>query len=192
MGGPKALLTMGGELLVAHHAARFRAAGCKAIVVVVPPGVARDVHSALGPADDVRVVPAVTHEQAASLTIGLRSLPREAERAIFVTPVDLLPPRLSTLATMLAAVQDGDVHVVTPELQGRSGHPVLVRESLLRPFLEGFPGSLRDLLSAADSRRRRVAVDDPAVVGDLDTPAALREAAAAHGVAISLVRAGGD
>jgi hypothetical protein len=50
---------------------------------------------------------------------------------------------------------------------------VVARESLLRNFLSGYPGTLRDLLRVAEAQRVRLEVDDPDVVDDLDTPADL-------------------
>lgn len=50
---------------------------------------------------------------------------------------------------------------------------MVVRESLLRAFGEGYRGTLRDLIEGAEAQRHRLDVDDAAVAGDLDTPADL-------------------
>jgi CTP:molybdopterin cytidylyltransferase MocA len=179
MGGPKALLVVNGKPLVWQHVVRLREAGCRPIAVMVRPQIATEVQAICGEMKCVSVVQAETTSPAASLTVGLRLLAPVGEGAIFVTPVDLLPPQFSTLNALLAALAEEGVSVVTPQYRGRGGHPVAIRARLLRTFLEARPGTLRDLIASAEGNRRRVEVDDPAIAGDLNTPGDLHRMARA-------------
>jgi CTP:molybdopterin cytidylyltransferase MocA len=170
MGGPKALLVIDGQPLIVRHVERLREAGCRSIVVVVRSAVVDEVRANLGDARGAGVVAADTLSTAASLTIGLGALEPERDQAIVVSPVDMMPARRSTIDALLTAVAEEGVHVATPRFHGRGGHPVAIRETLLRALREGYRGTLRDLIGAAEAYRRRVDVDDPAVTGDLDTP----------------------
>lgn len=177
LGGPKWALVVGGAPLVRLHVARLREAGCARILVIARP----DDVDALGRLHP-DVVPSRATEPAGSLALGVRSLmSAEPEHLVWITPVDVLPPRLTTLKS-LEAVFDAatpaqalpparlaPVDAATPRLGGRGGHPVLVRASALAPYLRGEPPTLRDFLEGLGSRRVGVAVDDAAVRTDLDT-----------------------
>lgn len=173
MGGPKALLVIDGQPLVTAHAERLREVGCGAIVVVVRAAVARQVRDLLGNTPEALVCEADTPSMAASLVAALGCVTPRASRVIVVSPIDMLPVRLSTLEALLSAVTAPEVHVATPRYRARGGHPIVVRESLLHAFREGYSGSLRDLLRGAEAHRCRLDLDDPEVASDLDTPADL-------------------
>ena len=173
MGGPKALLVVDGEPLIRRHVDRLREVGCRSIVVVVRPAVVAQVAALLRHASGVRIVGADTPSPAASLTTGLRALEPEPDAAIVVTPVDTLPAQPSTIDALLTSLQSEGVCVATPRYRGRGGHPVVVRASLLRVFVDGYRGTLRDVIRDADAHRLRLDVDDAAIQGDLDTPADL-------------------
>lgn len=163
MGGPKVRLARGGVPLVALHVARLREVGCREVVVVVRPALVAEVEARVGP--EVRVVGAATASQAESLAAGLVGVLAEW---VLVTPVDVLPARVETLAALLSAMETGAV-AATPCFGGRGGHPVGVR----RAVLGAVPSvTLRDVLASLGGGRVRVEVGDAAVVGDLDTPAA--------------------
>jgi CTP:molybdopterin cytidylyltransferase MocA len=169
MGGPKALLVVDGKPLVRAHVERLLEAGCRPMVVVRR-GMAENVRAVLRAASGARIVASDTSSMAASLVVGLRHAAPTAGSAIVVSTVDCLPVRHSTLCALLHAVLANGAQVATPCYQGRGGHPVVARESLLQLFLRGYPGTLRDIIRAAETRRVRLEVDDPAVVADLDTP----------------------
>jgi nicotine blue oxidoreductase len=176
MGGPKALLVVDGKPLILRHVDRLVEAGCGPIVVVVRSAVVDAVRAVLPDRRDVRIALADTSSPAASLAVALRSqasLPENAA-SVVVTPVDMVPVQRSTLDALLEAVTSEGALVATPCHRGQSGHPVVVRESLLRVFRGNYGGTLRDVIRAADRHRRRVHVNDAAVLGDLDTPLDLR------------------
>ena len=124
-----------------------------------------------------------TASMAESLAAGLARLAVSSDLRIIVSPVDTLPVRPSTLKALLNAVTLSDVQVATPRYLGRGGHPIVLRERLLRTFREGYRGTLRALIQRAEAQRLRVDTTDPAVIGDLDTPTdltALRPGLAPH------------
>lgn len=180
MGGPKALLRVGGRTLLERHLARLRDAGCADLVAVVRPA---DAVAARAVADRLpfaaRLVAADTPSQAASLVAALGRVRLAPDDALVVTPVDLLPPRVETLLALAAALDapSGPAAeaplAVTPSHRGRGGHPAVVRALVLAPYLRGETPPLRDLLATLARRRRRLEVEDPSIAGDFDEPADL-------------------
>jgi nicotine blue oxidoreductase len=178
MGQPKALLEVHGELLVLQHLRRLRAVGVEHAVVVLPPAVAQEVEQRCAAHLEpgwVTWLPRATASQAHSLAAAAQALHARggsADRAVFVSPVDLRPAQEATLRLLLARLTPG-VRAVTPVAEGRDGHPVLLRSALLGRYLE--PGALPSLRDTLDGEptRLRVNVDDAAVLGDFDTPADL-------------------
>jgi molybdenum cofactor cytidylyltransferase len=158
MGGPKALLRVGGESLVALHVARFAEVGCPSLIVTRPELIAA--------MPSARVIGADTRSQAESLQVALAEV---QDALVFITPVDLLPPLAGTLQALLRALTH-DYDAVTPQYGAHGGHPVLARRAIFDPTLL----SLRDRLTHV--RRLRLPVDDPTVALDFDTPSQLAEA----------------
>ncbi len=166
MGGPKALLLLGGKPLLLHHVDRFLEAGCDEIVVVTREEIATRL---LSVHERVRVVVSAEPEPRGSLSVGVRALAPLAR--VFVTPVDAVPAEAATLAELSAALENADA--ATPSLEGRGGHPVACRARVLAPYRAGEAcraPTLRDTLRALGDRRVRVPVADRAVGIDLDTP----------------------
>ncbi|MBX3233490.1 MAG: NTP transferase domain-containing protein [Labilithrix sp.] len=173
MGGPKALLRLGGTLLAVEHARRLRASGCRRVVVVVSPPARAIVAEALAGDGLVDVVAATTSSQAESLAVALALLDEHGARPlVVVTPVDLLPAEATTIDRLVAAIRSsrGALDAATPTFGGRGGHPVVARLGVLRDDGVDPARPLRDRLRALDRRRARIAVDDPAVTGDFDVP----------------------
>ena len=173
MGGPKALLMVDGKPLVESHVQRLTEAGCRPIVVVVRAAIATQVRYLLHETPEAQLCVADTTSMAASLAAALGSVSARFSRAVIVSPIDMLPVRPATLEALLEAVMAPQVHAATPRYQALGGHPIVARESLVQAFRDGYAGTLRDLLRGAEAHRRRLDLDDPAVVGDLDTPSDL-------------------
>jgi molybdenum cofactor cytidylyltransferase len=187
MGGPKALLLVDGEPLVCAHVRRLRELGCSPILVVTRPSAA----AVLGQVAGAHNVVADTDSMTASLMAALAQLPPAADRVVLVATVDTIPVERSTLRALLTAATDADVLVATPQHNGQSGHPIAIREPLLRMCHAGYAGTLRDIVRSAGVQRRKVEVDDAAVRVDLDTPAdlaALRPGLAPRFAAAELFR----
>ncbi len=169
MGGPKALVRVGGRTLLERHLERLHESGCTSVTAVVRPADADAAHAiARRLAFDVSLIAATTPSQAASLASALGQLELQDGDAVAITPVDLLPPRPATVRALAAALRSA--LAATPSYRGHGGHPALVRPEVLAPYVRGETPPLRDILEALGARRVRVEVDDVAVIGDFDRP----------------------
>jgi len=83
-----------------------------------------------------------------------------------VWPVDAPAVRLSTVAALCRGAQQEPDRPVLPVVQGSDGHPVYVPRGLLAGA--GEAATLREILAAAGPRR--VAVDDPLALLNVNTP----------------------
>ena len=102
-----------------------------------------------------------------SLQAGWRAL---GPRPVLLWPVDVPLVRASTLTALLNPPQ---APICVPSYERRRGHPVILDASLRDPVLALDPDApLRDLVRAHAARGQvhHVAVDDPAVRWDLNTP----------------------
>jgi CTP:molybdopterin cytidylyltransferase MocA len=174
MGAAKILLAIRGTPLIALHIDALHSAGCGMVCVVTLPPLVERVRRALSPRQRARtlVYPAQTAAPAESLYAAWGALQRPEQRALLITPVDMLPPRPDTLRLLLDAV-DGEATAVTPALAGCSGHPVALAGAWLhRCYInmahDAVPPSLRAIVRAAD--RKHIDVRDPAVLGSLNDP----------------------
>lgn len=166
MGGPKARLMAFGSTLAKIHAERLRDAGATRVVVVLRP---EDMGLDLGPG---AAVESTEPEQSGSLSRALDALAPPRDAIVLVTPVDALPAKVETIRALAAAVRD-DTDAAVPTYQTDRGHPIAARASVL---LSSSGKPLRDVLHDLGARRALVAVDDPAVTTDLDTPDAVMNA----------------
>ncbi len=179
-GAPKALLRIGGTPALRIILARLRAAGIRRLVVVVGPdgGAIRAGSTGPGTVAGVswRTNPDRASGAAGSLRAGLIGIPPEAR--IVLWPVDhpLVAP--GTLPRLLAAAAaDAGAAWVQPEYRGRGGHPVVLSPAAWGRAA-GLPSgaSLRSLRDSLGAAVRRVAVEDPGVTVNLNTPEVFREA----------------
>ena len=182
MGSPKALLTLPAgdgreQSFVDRGLDRLRAAGCRPLLVVDG---AHDL-LALGwrPAPGVERVRSLAWRQGplASLQAGLRvALATEPELAgVLVHHVERPQGRSATVRALLEGLAREPGTCWQPRHAGRSGHPLLWPRTLFDALLEldASQASARTLLRrpAVAALRRQHAVDDPAVLDNIDTPA---------------------
>ncbi|MEM9453459.1 MAG: nucleotidyltransferase family protein [Myxococcota bacterium] len=172
MGRPKALLRWRGRPFVRHAVEQAHAAGASPVVVVegavplpeVALGGARRVHNeawAEGPLG--------------SLQMGLRALLDTGctEAGVLVLTVDRPHVRESTLRELVAAVRDEPRAIWQPRHHDRRGHPIIYPADLVPALVElAPPQTPRTLLARPEvaARRRSLAVEDPAVLDNLDRP----------------------
>lgn len=167
MGQPKALLLHRGRAWV--RCAVDLAAGCDPILVVTG---AMDLAAVdLAPATRIQN-DAWPKGQLSSLQRGLEILRDPA--GLLVLTVDRPHVRPATVAALLAAFAADPACIWQPAHAGRRGHPIVYPAALL-PALRALPAdaSPRDLLARHEELRRSLAVDDPAVLDNLDSPADL-------------------
>jgi len=175
-GVPKALLSTGDRSAVRRIAEICLEAGFDPVVVVVGPhrwAVANEVRG-LG----VELVDSREwfEGRTASVQSGLNALPPGLD--VLLWPVDHPFVRTSTV-DLLTSVRDSDALGVwfIPAFEGRGGHPVLWRESVRKEILELRPDApIRSLIPEFGPQVRRVPVEDPGVVANVDTPDRYRAA----------------
>ena len=172
--GPKALVELDGETLLARCLDQVREAGFGRVVAVLPPGL--DC-----PISGLHSVSNTQPESASlgSVVAGLRAV--EAAGAItdlVVWPVDHPWVRASQLLALRSAAEGAghEVSRIVPVWNGRRGHPIWIRTPgviRLRSVESVLKGTLRDELVAAGPTLEISARDD-AVVRNLNEPDDLR------------------
>jgi len=173
MGGDKALLDLGGTTAIERVVKTCRAAGVDEILVVRAAG-----HASLpaAVAGKVATVVAPPGEMTDSLRAGLRAAgPMPASVLVFPVDYAMVGPR--AVAAVLAQL-GGPVAIGLPLWEGRPGHPIALSAAAAAEVLAPTTTTLRDVVAADRTRVGAVAVDDPWVRHDLDTPADLAQARA--------------
>ena len=111
--------------------------------------------------------------QFSSLQVGLRQVLSHGRDAAMVTLVDRPPASAATLKALCSAFTDAasGVWAVVPEYNGKHGHPFLVAREMIEAFLKA-PGSAtaQDIEHQNLQHVAYVAVDDPLVTMNVDTP----------------------
>ena len=184
MGRPKALLPLRGRTFVARIAAAARAGGASTVLVVVGPPHGEAVRARLPEGVRATWNADPTRGMLSSVQVGIAALEEDVDAAL-VWPVDTPLVWISTVRRILGAgtARDGhDVTAVRDAARGRlvvpttdqgGGHPVLIGRRFFDEIaalpLDG-AGGLRGLMSAHASDVERLAVADPGVRADVDTP----------------------
>jgi CTP:molybdopterin cytidylyltransferase MocA len=164
-GGPKALARLpDGRTFLEACREMLAEAGAQPVAATLPP--ATDAVAGL------RCLPLPTAglDMLASLRWGLRHLVELPEwRAVVALPVDHPLVAADTVAALVAAGAPAAI----PVHGGKHGHPVCLGRALVEGLARGEPGgaTLRDLLRAAGAVA--VAVDDPGIHANCNTPEAL-------------------
>lgn len=110
-----------------------------------------------------------------SLATGVRATPRAAGWLIALADLPAIRP--DSYRAVLAALQAG-APIARPAYRGRPGHPVGFSAEWgdALAALTGDAGA-RAVVAAAGARCATIAVDDPGVVADIDTPDEIHRAA---------------
>ena len=170
MGGPKALLSVGGETFLARAARLLSDAGAAPVIAVLGHDAERVRSEARLPADTIVALnPGYRVGMLSSVLRGLDAAEAQGAEAVLLHPVDhpLVAP--ATLTRVLQALRDG-ARIVVPSHAGRRGHP------------GGFSAACWPALRAApaDSGARAVlaahpdwilhVTGDPGCIAGIDTP----------------------
>jgi CTP:molybdopterin cytidylyltransferase MocA len=111
--------------------------------------------------------------QFSSLRVGLREVLNYGRDAAIVTLVDRPPAEVETIQQIRAAFLGGDEQTwaVVPEYQGKHGHPFVIGREMIEAFLSApVHSSAREVEHANQAHIRYLAVSDPLVVANVDTP----------------------
>jgi molybdenum cofactor cytidylyltransferase len=172
MGDNKLLAMLDGRPLV-RHAVEAALGSTARPVIVVTGNAAEAVRAALSGLD-VRFVhnPDFAAGMAGSLAAGIAALEPELDGALICLG-DMPRVRAAHLDAIAAAATDG-VHIVVPTHEHKRGNPVLLGRAVFAEVLalRGDVGA-RSLIERHADRVRTVAIDDPAVLTDVDTRAQL-------------------
>jgi molybdenum cofactor cytidylyltransferase len=117
--------------------------------------------------------PDFSQGQFSSLQIGINEVLNRGRDAAIITLVDRPPARIATVETLRTSFANSaeGVWAVVPEYSGKHGHPYVVGRELMTIFLEA-PASAnaRDIEHAHQQHIEYVAVDDPFVAMNVNTP----------------------
>ena len=170
MGYPKPLLSWHGVTLVEYQTASLVEAGATEVVVVLGHKHELVMPHVNGPGVRYVVNPRYRHGKTTSIKAGLHSLDPHADDFLLLA-VDQ-PRPTEVVAAVLQAHLNADALITSPTYQGYGGHP-LVFSTRLRNELEAISEErqgIRDVFRAHRSEVNEVAIDNPIVHLDLNTP----------------------
>jgi molybdenum cofactor cytidylyltransferase len=175
MGGAKMTALLGGRPLVRYPHEAAAESTASPLITVVGHEAAQVVAALAG--IETQIVDNADHAKgmSTSLKAGLGSVPESAVGALILLGdmPHVTPAIINRLIAAFAAKPDAKA--VVPMVGGQRGNPILIGRSLFEAVLklEGDVGA-RKLLDAAGDDVVEVAIDDAAVLTDVDTPEALR------------------
>ena len=170
-GSPKALVRLGGRLLVERAAELLAAGGCDPVVVVLGAAADQVLAAARLPRTGVRTVvnPDWPTGMGSSLRVGLAAVPAEAE-AVVVTLVDTPGLGPESVRRLVAAGDPDGAAQAT--YGGRRGHPVLLGRTVIAEVAAAATGDrgAGPWLAAHPERVRLVPCDGTGDPRDVDVP----------------------
>ncbi len=175
-GRPKALLPVGETTAIRRMAEISLAEGFDPVTVVVGPHRAPIARELRGLPVEIAEAERWSQGRTGSVQAGLTALP--PGRDVLFWPVDH-PFALATTPEILESVAARDLLGVwfLPTFRGHGGHPVLWRSVVRADILDLRPDApLRALIPEYGPQVRRVAIEDPGTVANVDTPDAYRRA----------------
>lgn len=174
LGGPKALLVVGGRTLAARGVALLRDGGCDTVLVVLgaeADGVRREIPDA-----DTVVAPDWAEGLGASLRAGLTALAGTEAGACVVALVDqpLVRPE-AVRRLLICAADDPAADAIVATYEGQPRNPVLLRRRVWAEVAAQVKGDVgaRAWLRAHPDVVRQVPCDDAGSPRDVDTVADL-------------------
>ena len=170
MGRPKQILPYGDSTILGTVLELVLASPVEGALVVL--GAAADRIAPLVGRFPVETVlnPDFREGMLSSVRCGLRALPASARAAlVFLGDQPRIAP--ATAARVVAAYRDSGRGLVLPTYGGRGGHPLLI-DLKYRAEIDGLEAGvgLRGILDRHPDDVARIAVDDPGVRIDIDTP----------------------
>ncbi|HYA23828.1 MAG TPA: nucleotidyltransferase family protein [Terriglobales bacterium] len=122
---------------------------------------------------DLVTNPAPQRGQFSSLQVGLHEVLNHGRDAALVTLVDRPPANTATLQILCDAFASAEYGkwAIVPEYRGKHGHPVLLAREMIEAFLKAAPtANAQDIEHQNQQHIEYIAVDDPAVTLNVDTP----------------------
>jgi molybdenum cofactor cytidylyltransferase len=167
MGSCKQLLPLGEKTVIARCLDTLLAGGVTGIVVVVAEA-GNEVAAAVQdyPARIV-VNPEGAGDMASSVRTGRAALATEAS-GVIVALCDYPLVLSATISRLLSTHRESPDDIIIPCHREEHGHPLLFPRTILEELADHL--ILRDLVRREPARIRCLAVDDPGVLLDMDTP----------------------
>jgi molybdenum cofactor cytidylyltransferase len=122
---------------------------------------------------DLVLNPDPSRGQFSSLQVGLREVLNRGRDAAMITLVDRPPASRETVQILRDAFEAAPANVwgIVPEFSGKHGHPYLIGREMIEHFLQApATGSARDIEHSLQNHIQYVAVSDPCVVLNINTP----------------------
>jgi len=119
------------------------------------------------------VNPDPSRGQFSSLQIGLREVLNRGRDTAFITLVDRPPESAATVQKLREAFETvpDNVWGIVPEFSGKHGHPFIAGRDLIERFLrEPVTGNARDVEHRYQRHIQYLAVDDPNIALNINTP----------------------
>jgi molybdenum cofactor cytidylyltransferase len=164
------LTTADGKSFLQTIAETARAGGCTRVVVVAAePHLAGTKQAAEGICDEVVVNPDPSRGMSSSMTIGLAALDGGAFDCALVWPVDVpyVKPESITQVIQNASRE----RIVIPTYFGRGGHPTAFGAEVWPEFEPALAREgAKTVLHKDPARVHKLALTDPSLVRDIDTP----------------------
>lgn len=168
IGTPKAILEINGRYFLERVIDTLIMAGVEHISVVL--GAEADRIISVADLSDVEVVINYNYMdgQFSSLKVAVAELDFVDDLLVF--PVDHPMVRPTTVLQLIEAASNGDAAVV-PIHKGQKGHPVIVRNRLIKRILNAEPdATLKDIIWKQPSAVKKLKINDPGVLQNVDTP----------------------
>jgi molybdenum cofactor cytidylyltransferase len=178
MGQLKALLPWQGRTLLEHQVGALAAGGADRVIVVVGHHSQR-LCPLLVDLKDVSCVynPNYLAGKTTSIKSGVAALQGERPHTLLLLNVDQ-PRSAETIGLLLEAHRSESALLTIPDFRGKGGHPIIIDASLLEEVLaiEEDTQGMKAVMQRHAGQTRRVAVDRPEVLWDLNTPEQYRAA----------------
>ncbi|MEN3338166.1 MAG: molybdenum cofactor cytidylyltransferase [Acidobacteriota bacterium] len=175
MGRPKALLPLGTseDTFVRRLARALHEGGVDEVLVVgrCEDEALREAVGAVGVPARYVENPAADGGQLTSVLAGLAVADRPGVHGFLVTPVDAPRITAATVVALLSAFRSTGAPIVRATYKGRHGHPVIFARAVFQELRHAdLSIGARAVVRAHADRVVEVEVDDPGVLGDVDTP----------------------
>lgn len=170
MGAAKSVLGVDDSTFIARVIESLREGGCRDVVAVIGADGADAGAAASQAGARVVINTARESEQIDSLRLGLRNLNPGAE-GVVVLPVDHPLVNGNTVEALIHAFTERRPPIARAAHAGVPGHPTLFAATLFDQLLHAdLPDGARSLIAAHGDKVLDVAVEDPGVLADIDTP----------------------
>jgi molybdenum cofactor cytidylyltransferase len=169
MGRPKALLRVEGRTFVRRILDTLHDGGIDEIAVVLRPQHAEAAGEVAAGGGRVVVNPRADEGQLSSLIAGLDAVDAPGVDSVLVTLVDVPLFQPSTVRALVERAERSAASIVRATYRGAHGHPVIFKRQVFAALRAAEPavGAKAVLRNAGVED---IDVDDPYVIGDVDTP----------------------